>query len=123
MTRTYSEHSAAIRYRGSWGNAPYGGYVGGNVTFSKTPGSTATFTFTGSSVSWIGPKGPTRGLALVLIDGRAVGRVDMWHASFVSRAVLFTRSFKGIGQHTLTIRVLSTPGHPYVAIDGLIVKR
>ena len=121
VARSYPEHSAAIAYRGSWGDARNGGYTGGNVAWSKTPGATATFTFTGSSVSWIGPVGPTRGLALVRIDGRAVTRVDLWRSSFVARAVLFKRSFAAAGRHTLTIEVLSMPRHPYVAIDGFAV--
>jgi hypothetical protein len=121
VTRTYSEHSGAITYRGSWGNAPYGGYIGGNVAWSTTPGATATFTFTGSSVSWLGPKGPTRGLALVLLDGRAVARVDLWRSSFLARAVLFKHGFGAVGRHTLTVKVLSMPSRPYVAIDGFAV--
>ena len=122
VTRTYSEHSGAIRYRGSWAGAASSRYIGGRVAWSRNPGSTATFTFTGSSVSWIGPEGPTRGRALVLLDGRAVARVDMWRSSFVPRAVLFKRSFHTSGRHTLTIKVLSTPGHPYVAIDQFVVR-
>ena len=59
--------------------------------------------------------------ALVLIDGRAVARVDLWRSTFVPRAVLFKRSFGTSGRHTLTIRVLSMPSHPYVAIDGFAV--
>ncbi len=120
-TMSYSEHSSAIAYSGSWGDASNSGYIGGSVAWSKTPGSTATFTFTGSSVSWIGPEGPTRGLALVLLDGQAVARVDLWRSSFVARAVLFKRSFDTVGQHTLTIKVLSMPSRPYVAIDGFVV--
>ncbi len=122
ITKTYSEHSRAITYRGGWGAAPNRGYIGGRVAWSKSPGATATFTFTGSSVSWIGPKGPTRGVALVLLDGRAVARVDLWRSSFVARAVLFKRTFHATGRHTLTIRVLSTPSHPCVAIDGFVVR-
>ncbi len=118
----YAEHSSAIAYRGSWGNAAYGGYIGGNVAWSRTPGSSATFTFRGSSVSWIGPQGPTRGLALVLVDGRAVARIGLWRSSFVARAVLFTHTFRTAGSHTLTIKVLTDPYHPYVAIDELRVK-
>jgi hypothetical protein len=122
VTRGYSERSGAIRYRGAWGDAPFAGYNGGNVAWSRTPGASATFTFTGSSVSWIGPEGPTRGLALVLLDGRAIARIDLWRSSFVERAVLFSRAFHTTGRHTLTITVLSTPGHPYVAIDGFVVR-
>jgi hypothetical protein len=122
VTRSYSEHSGAIAYRGRWGGAASSRYKGGKVAWSKTPGATATFTFTGSSVSWIGPQGPTRGLALVLLDGRAVARVNMWHSTFAPRAVLFKRSFSTSGQHTLTIKVLSMPRHPYVAIDAFVVR-
>jgi hypothetical protein len=122
VTRTYSEHSGKITYRGGWHNAPYRGYIGGNVTWSTSAGATATFTFTGSSVSWIGPLGPTRGLALVLVDGRAVARVNLWRSSFVARAVLFKRTFRDTGRHTVTIKVLSSPGHAYVAIDALTVR-
>ncbi len=122
VTRGYSEHSGAIGYRGSWSGAASSRYIGGKVAWSKTAGSTATFTFTGSSVSWIGPEGPTRGLALVLLDGRAVARVDMWRSSFAPRTVLFKRSFRTSARHTLTIKVLSMPSHPFVAIDEFIVR-
>jgi hypothetical protein len=121
VTRSYSEHSGAIAYHGAWGNAAYAGYLGGNVTWSRTPGATATFTFTGSAVRWFGPLGPTRGLALVILDGRAVARVDLWRPSFATRALLFKHSFGKSGRHTLTIKVLSMPSHPYVAIDGFAV--
>jgi hypothetical protein len=59
---------------------------------------------------------------LVLIDGRAVARVDMGHSTFVARAVLFTHHFRATGHHTLTIKVVATPGRPYVAIDELRIK-
>ena len=121
VTKRYSEHSGAIAYRGGWASAR-GAYDGGAVAWSKTPGAAATFTFRGSSVRWIGPKGPTRGLALVILDGRTVARVNLWRPTFVARSVLFKRSFRTTGRHTLTIRVLSTPGHPYVAIDGFVVR-
>ena len=121
VTRSYSEHSGSVVYHGSWGDAAHAGYIGGNATWSKSPGSTATFTFTGSAVRWFGPMGPTRGLALVILDGRAVARVDLWRPSFVTRAVLYQHAFGSAGRHTLTIKVLSMPSHPCVAIDGFTV--
>ena len=121
MTRVYGEHSGSITYRGSWGTAG-GPYQGGSVAYSTSAGSSATFHFTGSSVSWIGPLGPTRGTALVLIDGRAVATVSLWRSDFVSQAVLFHRSFRSSGRHTVTVRVLSSPGHPFVAIDGFVIR-
>jgi hypothetical protein len=73
-------------------------------------------------VAWIGPVGPTRGLALVLLDGRPVARVSLWRSTFDPRAVLFQRSFSSSGRHRLTIRVLSSPGHAVVAIDGFRIR-
>jgi hypothetical protein len=122
VTKVSTERSGAIDYRGRWGSASGSGYSGGGVRWSTTAGAAASFTFTGTSVAWIGPKGPTRGRALVLVDGRAVAQVSMWSSTFTARAVLFKRSFKHGGRHTLTIRVLASPGHPYVAIDGFVVR-
>ena len=122
VTGTVSERSRTIRYRGDWGAAPHAGYLGGSVAWSKDPGATATFTFTGTSVKWVGPVGPTRGRAVVLVDGRAVARVNLWRSSFVPRAVVFKHTLKTAGRHTLTIKVLSAPGRQTVAIDGFIVR-
>ena len=121
-TWSYSEHSSAIAYRGAWRDARSAGYSGGNATWSTTPGATAAFTFTGNSVTWIGPMGPTRGRALVRIDGRAEATVSLWRSAFVPQVTLFGHAFRSVGRHTLTIEVLSSPGHPYVAIDGFVVR-
>jgi hypothetical protein len=98
------------------------GYLGGHVAWSSTPGATATLTFTGTSVAWIGPVGPTRGRALVLVDGRPVARISLWRSSFAPRAVLFQRSFATSGRHRLTIEVLPAPGRGIVAVDGFRVR-
>lgn len=122
VTRTIGERARAIRYRGGWSNARGSGYAGGSVTWSRTAGATARLTFTGTSVTWIGPKGPTRGSAVVLVDGKVVARVSTFSRSFTPRAVLFHRSFRDGGTHTVTIKVLGTRGHPYVAIDGFVIR-
>jgi hyaluronate lyase len=122
VIRFRSEHSGSITYRGGWGNAAGSGYAGGNVTWSTSPGATATIRFTGTSVKWIGPLGPTRGRAQVVVDGRAITTVSLWRSTFVPQAVLFRRTWRTARSHTLTIRVLSSPGHPYVAIDGFTIR-
>ncbi len=121
VTRAYSEHSSAVTYNGRWGSAS-GDYVGGGVAYATTPGATAVFSFTGTSVSWLGPVGPTRGAALVLVDGQVVAHVNLWHSTFVARNVLFHQTFKTAGHHTVTVKVLPAPGHPCVAIDGFVVR-
>jgi hypothetical protein len=109
-------------YRGGWASASYGGYLGGGVVWSQSAGASATFSFAGSSVAWIGPVGPTRGAATVLLDGRVVARISLWRSTFEPRAVVFRRVFRTSGRHTLRIVVRSMSGHPVVAIDAFLVR-
>lgn len=122
VTTSYNEHNPAIAYTGTWADAPYPDYGGGAVAWSTKSGSTATLTFTGSSVTWFGPKGPTRGKAAILVDGVEVARVDLWARHFSARELIYRHTFAASGPHTITIRVLASPGHPYVAIDELRVR-
>jgi hypothetical protein len=113
------QSSAAIRYAGSWSIARFGAYTGGKVKYSSRDGATATVTFTGRSIAWRGPVGPTRGKARVYIDGVAVGTIDLRRSAFKARATLFHKSWASAGQHTLRIRVIGS-GRP-VAIDEFTV--
>jgi hypothetical protein len=113
------QSASAIAYAGGWSLARFGAYTGGQVKYSVRDGATSTLTFTGRSVSWIGPVGPTRGRARILIDGVAVATVDLRRSSFRARATLFHKGWATAGQHTLTIRVIGS-GRP-VAIDEFVV--
>jgi hypothetical protein len=99
--------------------ARFGAYTGGKVKYSVRDGATATFTFTGRSVAWIGPLGPTRGRARVLIDGVSVGTVDLRRSSFRARATVFRKAWASAAAHTVTIQVIGS-GRP-VAIDEFVV--
>lgn len=121
-TTYVGERSSAIAYAGAWASAGSSAYSGGTAAWSTSAGASATLTFTGNTVTWIGPVGPTRGRAQVLIDGKAVATVNLWRSGFVPQVALFQKSFGSVARHTLTIRVLSSPGHPYVAIDGFVVR-
>jgi hypothetical protein len=120
-THRYSETSAKIAYRGMWRMAGSSGYAGGAVKYSTKAGATATFTFSGSKVVWYGPVGPTRGKARILVDGTYLRTVDLYARSFTARKAVFSKSWASSSPHTLTIQVLGTSGHPYVAIDGFTV--
>jgi hypothetical protein len=119
--RYYSETNAAIAYSGRWASASHVRYVGGAAKYGTQAGATATFTFTGTKVTWFGPIGPTRGQARVLIDGTYVKTVNLNARSFAAHTAIFSRSFATSGQHTLAIEVVGTAGHPYVAIDQFAV--
>jgi len=112
------ETSNAIVYKSTWSTARYSAYSGRQVKYATRTGASATFTFTGTGIAWIGPVGPTRGTARVYIDGKAVGTVDLRRSTFQARKMLFARALTA-GEHTLRI-VVTSSGRP-VAIDNFIV--
>jgi hypothetical protein len=117
----YSEASVTITYRGSWRSASHSGYIGGAARYATAAGATASLTFTGSKVTWYGPVGPTRGQARISIDGAYVTTVNLFRSSFVARVAVFAKGWTTAAQHTLTVEVVGTRGHPYVAIDQIEV--
>ena len=121
--RTASERSKSIAYTGTWRRAKHGGYGGDAVAYAKTAGASATFSFTGRKVTWNGPTGPTRGKAKVYLDGQYVRTVNAHRGSFDARTALFRAGWNTAGEHTLTIVVVGTKGHPMVAIDDFVVVK
>jgi hypothetical protein len=114
-----SEKSNAIAYKLSWSSARHSGYAGGRVVYATRKGASATITFTGTGIAWIGPTGPTRGTARVYLDGKAVASVNLRKSTFHARSLLFSKKFATAGEHTLKI-VVTSRGRP-VAIDELII--
>ena len=113
-----SETSAGIVYHFTWSTASYASYSGGKVKYATRGGASATFTFSGTGIAWVGPVGPTRGTARVYIDGTAVGTVDLRRSTFQARKIVFSKALPA-GEHTFRI-VVTSIGRP-VAIDNLIV--
>jgi len=116
-----AETNGAIAYGGRWADARYATYAGGHVLYSETNGATATYTFQGTSISWVGPVGPTRGRARVTVDGKLVTTVNLYRSGFHPRVTIFDASWKSNARHTLQITVVGS-GRP-VAIDELLVTR
>jgi hypothetical protein len=77
----------------------------GTATLSTTPGSRATFTFTGTAVSWIGARGNQTGIARVFLDGSLVAVVDTYAPTEQIQQVVFTAAGLANASHTLTIEV------------------
>jgi antitoxin (DNA-binding transcriptional repressor) of toxin-antitoxin stability system len=103
----------------TWSTATFSGYAGDHVRYAKATGASATITFTGKGIAWIGPVGPTRGRARIFIDGRAVATIDLRRSTFRARALLYAKAFPSGGKHTMKI-VVTSSGRP-VAIDEIIV--
>ena len=99
------ETDPAVSYTAGWlqGNRDHP-YSEGTAAVSTIPGDRATFTFTGTSVSWIGFKGPQSGIARVILDGNVVeDSLDMYAANDAPQKTVFTLPGLSNTSHTLTI--------------------
>ena len=73
------ETDPAVTYTAGWGqDASRRPWSGRTAAYSGTVGAQATFTFTGTSISWLGARGPQTGIARVFLDGAFVAEVDTY---------------------------------------------
>lgn len=119
----YQEASSAISYGGSWARAFHAGFSGGAVRWSRSRGASVTFRFTGTTVTWYGPKGPTRGKAKIYLDGVYKRTVDLYASQFAASRAVYSATFSTQKARQLKIVVLQTAGRPMVAIDAFVVRR
>ena len=115
--------SPAVAYTWRQVRAPRA--YGRSYLIERSAGATASFAFTGRSVTWYTATGPTQGKASVSIDHRFRGTFDQYDPSRHARA---PRTFRhlGPGEHTITIRVLGVRGSPagtdtQVVVDAFAV--
>jgi hypothetical protein len=124
--RRYEEYETSkIAYSGMWtmdNNARV--WSEGVTATSNQPGATATFSFTGTSVSWIGcRKGSAGGTADILLDGVLAQQVRLAETYPIEgyQMTIFRADGLSPGAHTLTIRVTNTDGS-YVVVDAFDVR-
>jgi Bacterial Ig domain len=112
-TTRFEESAATLTPAGAWSeidSASAGAALSGDrAVFASASGARATFTFTGTGVSWIGLRCEICGFANVFLDGALVGTIDTYAASRPSTSeALFTRSGLTSGSHTLAIEATGT---------------
>ena len=103
----FQETHASTTYTSGWSS---GGLLhfwsGGSCKVSNTAGARATFTFTGTSVRWVGQRAFTGGIARVLLDGVEVAQVDTWApVQEEFQALLYEAKGLSPTTHTLAIEV------------------
>jgi hypothetical protein len=81
---------------------------GGSAVQTSVPLATATFRFTGTSITWIGQRSNTSGIALVQIDGNAGVLVDLYAHNLEVNSPVYSLYGLSPGAHTLTIQVTGT---------------
>ena len=78
-------------------------WSGWYATVSTIPGARATLPFNGTSISWIGYRGPDAGIARVYLDGSLAGEVDLYYPDPRIQAVVFSSPPLADANHTITI--------------------
>jgi len=97
------EDDGSISY--AWRRVTKAGAHGGSYAVEHLAGATASFSFSGRSVTWYTTTGPAQGKAAVSIDGKSRGTFDQ----YATRAGFkVARTFDGLGRgaHTIRVRVL-----------------
>ncbi len=112
----------AADYSSGWKRIASAKHLGGSIKSTRERGARVTVTFTGSAISWIGPRRANRGKARVYVDGSFVRTVDTYASTLRTREKLFTATFDSIGKHTLTIVNLATAGRPRVSVDAFVIR-
>lgn len=128
----FEENDLAITTTGAWQKRgpEIAAFSGGTATSSATSQASATFTFTGSSVVWLGLKCNVCGIARVSIDDGAATSIDTAGSAAPGSAGLesepvFSAAHLAAGSHTLTITVAGTTstGGAHVIVDAFDVDR
>jgi len=121
--RRFQEEDPAVAYSGNWthGNVNRSWSEGAAAT-SATAGSRATFTFSGTSVSWIGCRKASIGPARIFLDGVFVKEIDNFEPVPIEayQHTIFRADGLSNGTHTLTIETTTTG--PFIVVDAFDVR-
>jgi hypothetical protein len=104
------EHASVVVLSEGWTTVTQGwfGWSGGTAVQAAAPGTTARFTFTGTSVSWIGARTNQSGIAKVTIDGGAPVNVDLFAHNFEVNNPVYSVYGLAAGTHTITVEPTGT---------------
>lgn len=102
------ENDPSVVYTGVWLSQRRSDLSGGSIVESPYPISTASLTFIGTGVRWIGFKAVWGGIAEVYLDGALKATVDTFAPTEQAQAVMYTATGLTAGPHTITIKVTGT---------------
>lgn len=122
-----NDNSSQVSYTGSWNQGiSWSGDYNNDEAATNTPGATASFTFTGTSVEWITSLDSTKGEADVYIDNNKVAsNIDLYSGWRVNQVIGYAAT--GLSNATHTIKIVVDNAHDsqssnyYVSIDAFAV--
>lgn len=104
-----NDNSGSITYSGSWTySSSSSGYINNDCHYSTTNGDYAQFSFTGTSIEWIGAKNVDHGYAQVYIDGVLDATLDTYNSTWLKQQVIYQKTGLTNGNHTIKIVVTNT---------------
>ncbi len=104
----YEDYNQSIEYAGGWDILRSRAFSAGWMRLSTIPDASIDFWFVGTSVSWVGLRGPDMGIAEVTLDGQSLGMVDLYSESMEFVAELLSANNLDEGPHFVNIRVTVT---------------
>lgn len=109
------DQDPAITYTGTWSSYNDAGDFGGSEKYSNTVGASAEYKFTGTGISFIGPKNNNLGTVDIYLDDVLVEEnLSLNAPSKNYQQVLFKRTGLENGQHTIKVVVKSQ----FVVVDA-----
>ena len=124
-TGTYDQTTVSANYVGHWSPNSGPTYSNGSAVSAVDPNTRVDFTFTGTSVAWIGYRDEYSGIAQIAIDGNALGTADAYSTPPKAQAVVWSTSGLAAGTHTLSITGTGTHDsasqNAWIYIDGFQV--
>lgn len=103
--RRIEENDPSVVYTGIWLTQRRSDLSGGSIVESPYPVSSASLSFVGTGVRWIGFKAPWGGIAQVYLDGALQATVDSYAASEQAQAGMYSATGLPAGAHVITIKV------------------
>jgi len=101
------EDDASIIYTGDWYSNGTLAHSGGSAALTNARGATATLSFTGTGITWIGVLDPWSGFANAFVDS-TMYVVDTYGSNTLYQTKLFSVQGLTDGPHTLSIEVTHT---------------
>jgi len=115
-TTPVDDRASVVTYS-SWLGSRNANASGGSLRRSSAPGASATFAFSGTSVTWLGLQSRGQGLADVFIDGRRVETVD----GYAARTTFQVRhTYAGLTNARHVVRVVVRGEHNPNSVGNLV---
>lgn len=116
----YDDRDQVLAYGGTWRTGSGSGFWGGTTAYARGRGTSVEFHFTGRAFAWVAGTGPTRGSALVYVDGAYVTTVSLHAPTNLARQIVFSRLWQTSAAHRVRIVVSGTLDHPRVDLDAVL---